>query len=269
MAAASRLELPVKPGLKRVFDYLAYTISGLAVAGGAIYGLQRLPQRQATVPAAAPVPLTAASGNSAASAPSPPDAQPAPAGNPDQATNDANDDTAEHAAFLRDQATFYALQKNCFDAADNNQNGDYPDLQASACNSYTQFAYAKGWDPGPLPAFGQPAPQQAPPADYSANEQADLSAAPQTVIQAPPQVIIVDQNFAGGRAIEGREHHLPAQSGGNSYTQPTRQIGPNYSPPPPQPQPPPQPPMQQQSPPPQVPHPEPHNRTPTASRPPR
>jgi hypothetical protein len=260
----------VKPGLKRALDFLAYTISGVAVAGGAIYGLQQLPQRPAAVPAAAsPVPAAAASSSSAAPEPSPPDAQPAPAGNPDQAIGDANGDTAEHAAFLRDQATFYALQKNCFDAADNNQNGDYPDLQASACNSYTQFAYAKGWDPGPLPAFGQPPQQQAPPADYSANGQADLSAAPQTVIQAPPQVIIVVQNFAGRRAIEEREHHLPAQSGGNSYTQPTRQIGPNYSLPPPQPQPPPQPPIQQQPPPPQVPHPEPHNRMPTTSRPPR
>ena len=265
MAAASCLELPVKPGLKRVFDYLAYTISGLAVAGGAIYGLQRLPQRQATAPAAIPAPVTAASGNSAVPEPSAPDAQLAPTGNSGQATGEANDDTAEHAAFLQDQASFYALQKNCFDAADNNQNGDYPDLQASACNRYTQFADARGWDPGPLPAYGQPAPQQAPPPDYSANAQADLSAAPQTVIQAQPQVIIIDQNVAGGRAIEGREHHLPAQSGGNSYSPPPRQIGPNYSLPPPQPQ----PPIQQQPTPPQVPHPEPRNRMPTASRPPR
>ena len=243
-AAANRLELRVRPGLKRVFDYFAYTISGLALVGGVTYGLQRLSQSPAAVPATAPaaqVPVAADSGSPTAAAASPPDRETNQAVSADTrlATNqssmsaadpgqtDANGETAEQAALFRDQATYYTLQRNCYEAANNNQNGDYPALQASACNRYAQFAYSRGWNTGTLPAYGQPAPQTAPIADSPVVAQPDLS--DQAQAQTQPQVIILNQNFVRERQGDGHRPH--DQFGGNN-SQPPRQSGPNYSLPP-------------------------------------
>ena len=237
----------MRPGLKRVFDYFAYTISGLALVGGVTYGLQRLSQSPAAARAAAPVaqvPVAAVSGGPTAAEASPQNqgtdqAVPADtrlatnqssmsAADPGQSgQTDANGETAEQAALFRDQATYYTLQKNCYEAANNNQNGDYPALQASACNRYAQFAYARGWNTGTLPAYGQPAPQTPPVADSPVVAQPDLSDQAQT--QTQPQVIILNQNFVRERQEDGHRPH-DQFSGNNS--QPPRQIGPNYTLPP-------------------------------------
>lgn len=246
-----QLELLVRPGLKRVLDYFAYAISGLALVGGVTYGLQHLPQRWSAAPVAAPAPSAAQastaadSSNAATAEASPPDqgadqASQAAAGlpvnqspasqDPTQAEPvDANGQTAEQAAFSRDQATYYALQRNCYEAANNNQNGEYPALQASACNRYAQFAYARGWSAGTLPAYGQAAQQAPAAADSAAAAQPDLSDQSQAQFQTPPQVIILDQSFNGNRQGDG--HRPYGQNGGNN-TQPPRQTGPNYSLPP-------------------------------------
>jgi len=169
----------VSPGLKRVIDYFAYAVSGVVLVTGATYGLQRLAQPKPAPPqpaaAASAIPPSTDSATSEAPAAEPdqavpPDARQAmnpTAEDADQAAQRAEQEAAaEQAAFARDQATYYALQKNCYEAANNNQSGEYPELQASACNRYAQFAYARNWDTGTLPAYGQPAPQ-APPAQDS------------------------------------------------------------------------------------------------------
>jgi len=51
-----------------------------------------------------------------------------------------------------DAETFERLQKNCYDAANNNRDGEYPALQQMACARYAQFAESKGWNAGQLPA---------------------------------------------------------------------------------------------------------------------
>lgn len=58
-----------------------------------------------------------------------------------------------------DADTFNALRRNCYDAARNNSQGQYPAMQQSACGSFASFARSKGWDTGPLPAYGTPSPQ--------------------------------------------------------------------------------------------------------------
>ncbi len=246
MAAAGRLELLVSPGLKRVIDYFAYAVSGVVLITGATYGLQRLVRPKPAAPqlaaAASAVPPSADSATSEAAEPdqtAPPDARQAmspTAEDADRAARRAEDEAAaEQAAFARDQATYYALQKNCYEAANNNQNGEYPELQASACNRYAQFAYARNWNTGTLPAYGQAAPQPPPAQDTSAEIQ------PEPAALLPPQVIILEQNYGRNRQGNGfgndYDHHRNEQSGGNKG-QGQRQIGPNYPLPHPQ-QPPP------------------------------
>ena len=245
MAAAGRLELLVSPGLKRVIDYFAYAVSGVVLVAGATYGLQRLAQPKPAPPqlaaAASAIPPSADSATSEAPAVEPDQAVPSDAHqamNPttegaDQAARQAEQEAAaEQAAFARDRATYYALQKNCYEAANNNQNGEYPELQATACNRYAQFAYARNWDTGTLPAYGQAAPQPPPPQDTSAAIQPEIAA-------PPPQVIILEQNYGPNRQGNGfgngYGYHRNEQSGGNRGQQ---QIGPNYPLPHPQ-QPPP------------------------------
>lgn len=245
MAAAGRLELLVSPGLKKVIDYFAYAVSGVVLVAGATYGLQRLAQSKPAPPqpatAASTIPPSADSATSEAPATEPdqavlPDARPAispTAEDADRAAQRAEQEAAaEQAAFARDQATYYALQKNCYEAANNNQNGEYPELQASACNRYAQFAYARNWDTGTLPAYGQPAPQAPAPQDTAAGVQPEPAA-------PPPQVIILEQNYGRDRQGNGfgNGYHHNEQSGGNKG-QGQRQIGPNYPLPHPQ-QPPP------------------------------
>ena len=244
MAAASRPELRVSPGLKRLFDYFAYAVTGLVLAGGTVYGLQSLQQPAATIPQAAPAAAVAAAPAS------PPPAVTAPAAAPAAVAANSGPAAGSQAApgpaagpysqpkdtpippvatvTTQDKATFFALQRNCYDAAANNQNGEYPALQAAACNRYTQFANERGWDPGTLPAYGQAAPQAPAPAEAAV-------AAQPAVQDQPPQVIILDQNYDRDRYGDGHRHHSHDQSGN---TQPQQQIGPNYALPHPQ-QPPP------------------------------
>jgi hypothetical protein len=248
MAAAGRLELLVSPGVKRGIDYFAYAVSGVALVAGATYGVQRLAQPKPAAPqVAAAVPAIPTTADSAAEAPptdadqASPDAQQTM--NPPQpsaeelnlaARRAEEQAAAEQAAFARDQATYYALQKNCYEAANNNQNGEYPELQATACNRYAQFAYARNWDTGTLPAYGQAAPQQ------PAQAPVDTTAEVQPEVAAPvPQVIILEQNYGRNRLGNGygNGYHRNELSGGNN-AQGQRQIGPNYPLPHPQ-QPPP------------------------------
>lgn len=229
-AATGRPEPPVNPTLKKVLDTIAYTVSGLVLAAGGYYGLQRLTKPAASPASNPPAPAAAMQQPvTPASQPAPPPPQapppdvPQPPRTPDA---DAAASAAEASAALqRDQSTFFALQKNCYDAAANNQYGEYPALQAAACNRYAQFANERGWDPGPLPAYGQQAAQ--PPAPV-----ADSAEAPQPLVEAQPQVIILQQDFERDRQ-HGHHHDQPAAG-----TPPQRQIGPNYPLPHPQ-QPPP------------------------------
>ncbi|MDB5973411.1 MAG: hypothetical protein JWR07_171 [Nevskia sp.] len=248
MAAAGRLELLVSPGLKRGIDYFAYAVSGVALVAGATYGLQRLAQPKPAAPqvaAAAPATSTPADATEApptdADQATSPDAQQAM--NPPQpsaeelnlaARRAEEQAAAEQAAFAQDQATYYALQKNCYEAANNNQNGEYPELQASACNRYAQFAYARNWDAGTLPAYGQAAPQQ------PVQAPVDTTAEIQPEVATPPQVIILEQNYGRNRLGNGygNGYHRNEQSGRNNV-QGQHQIGPNYPLPHPQQPPPP------------------------------
>ncbi|WP_029923270.1 hypothetical protein [Nevskia soli] len=250
MAAAGRLELLVSPGVKKGIDYVAYAVSGVALVAGATFGVQRLmrpkpaaPQVAAAAPAIPPpVDATEAPPTDADQATSP-DAQQA-MNSPQPSAEELNlaarraeeQAAAEQAAFARDQATYYALQKNCYEAANNNQNGEYPELQATACNRYAQFAHARNWDTGTLPAYGQAAPQQ------PAQAPADTTAEVQPEVAAPaPQVIILEQNYGryrpGSGYGNGYGYHRNEQSGHNN-AQGQHQIGPNYPLPHPQ-QPPP------------------------------
>ncbi len=229
------MELLVSPGLKRVIDYFAYAVSGVVLVAGATYGLQRLaqpkpaPPQPAATASAIPQPADSVTSEAPVTEPDqavPPDARQAmnpTAEDADQAARRAEQDAAaEQAAFARDQATYYALQKNCYEAANNNQNGEYPELQASACNRYAQFAYARNWDAGTLPAYGQAAPQAPlPQQDSSAEIQ------PEPAASAPPQVIILEQNYGRDRQGFGNGYRHNEQSGGNKG-QGQRQIGPNY-----------------------------------------
>ncbi|MDB5974354.1 MAG: hypothetical protein JWR07_1114 [Nevskia sp.] len=248
MAAAGRLELLVSPGLKRGIDYVAYAVSGVALVAGATYGLQRLVQPKSAAPlVAAAAPAIPTPADSAAAEESPtdadqasPDAQQA-MNPPQQSAEDLNlaarraeeQAAAEQAAFARDQATYYALQKNCYEAANNNQNGEYPELQASACNRYAQFAYARNWDTGTLPAYGQAVQQQAQaPVDTTAEVQPEVAA-------PPPQVIFLEQNYGRNRPGYGNDYgYRRNEQSGRNNVQGQRQIGPNYPLPHPQ-QPPP------------------------------
>ena len=247
MAAAGRLELLVSPGVKRGIDYFAYAVSGVALVAGATYGLQRLVQPKPAAPQVA---------TAAPAVPTPADATEVPPTDADQTSPDAQEAmnppqpsaeelnlaarraeeqaAAEQAAFARDQATYYALQKNCYEAANNNQNGEYPELQATACNRYAQFAYARNWDTGTLPAYGQAVPQQPMQAPV------DTTAEVQPAVAAPvPQVIILEQNYGRNRLGNGygNGYRRNEQSGHNNV-QGQHQIGPNYPLPHPQ-QPPP------------------------------
>ena len=217
----------MSPGLKRTFDYFSYTVTGLVVVAGAYYGIQRLsppPIQLAPLPPD-PVATPVAAAPPAAVPPAPAAPPPLPAPAPATAANSDENLAAATANTVsaQDKATFFALQKNCYDAAANNQDGEYPALQASACDRYAQFANQRGWNTGPLPAYGQAAPQAAAPV-----QQMD-AAVMQT--SAQPQVIILDQNFDRSRPLHGHRHD---QAAGAT----PQQIGPNYALPAPQ-QPPP------------------------------
>jgi hypothetical protein len=236
-------------GLKRALDLLTYTVSAAVLGGGAVYAVHRLraappppPAVAAAVPAPVPAPPPAATVSPppvetappAAAAPESPPASasaeaasaPAPAVPPPPSggvLTTAKGDTyvlpAPSSSAEQDRSTYLALQRNCYDAAANNQTGQYPALQAAACNRYVQFAYEHGWNPGSLPPYGQAQVASAAPA-YGAAQAGYPDDGSETVVY--------DAAIGGYRYIH-RSH---------ARTQAPHQIGPNYPLPPPQPQPP-------------------------------
>ena len=161
-------------------------------------------------------------------APEPPPAAPTPRINPPPAPPPppppAQPDPAAQAA-AQDQARFLSLQQECFRAAENNRNGEYPTFQAMACDRYAQFAAGHGWDPGTLPPYGQ---ATAPPPEPVAQEP--------PAIQDQTQVILLAPGYYGSDRGNGQRQHWPRQP--ETSGRPQQQIGPNFTPPPPQ-QPPP------------------------------
>jgi hypothetical protein len=208
--------------LKRILDILAYSISGLALAGGVVYGWRQLTKP----PELPPVPPLASIQPAPPPAAEIPPAAPAPAINPPPAPPPLPEqpDAAAQAA-AQDQARFLALQQDCYRAAENNRNGEYPTFQAMACDRYTQFAAGHGWDPGTLPPYGQAAP---PPPEPVAQEQPS--------IQDQSQLILLAPGYYGYDRGNGQRQRWPRQP--ETPGQPQQQIGPNYPLPPPQ-QPPP------------------------------
>jgi hypothetical protein len=199
--------------LKRVADILAYGVAAAALLGGVGYGWRQLtsPPPMPPVPplneAAArlpPIPEPAP----APPAPAPVQAEPGPRPTPDPAVAQA----------AEDRQVYQELRRNCYEAAANNSNGEYPGLQAAACDRYAQFAGQHGWTTGALPGYAQAAPPQQAVAEqpYSAGDQNGN----------PPQVV-----YLGPVYDAGLTHHRPPRQPQNDE-QPQGPIGPNYAPPP-------------------------------------
>jgi len=217
--------------MKRVLDSIAYSVTGLVVAAALVYGWRQLtapPPMPPVPPLAEPVappvqPGPVAAMQQTAVAPPATTVPPAPAAAP-------GPDVAPD-AHAQERARFYELQKGCYEAAANNRNGEYPSLQAMACDRYAQFAASRGWQPVTLPAYGQ-APSATPPPEEPA------AVAEPPVIQDQPQVILLAPDYYSG-GYGGGHHHRPQLPPADNG-RPQQQIGPNFTPPPPQ-QPPPVP----------------------------
>lgn len=216
---------PAESGLKRILDILAYSISGLALAGAVAYGWRQLTRP----PGLPPVPpLGSVQPAPPAAPPAPPAPLPVPSNPPPvppPSPSRLNEPAARAQAGAEDQARFLSLQQDCYRAAENNRNGDYPTFQAMACDRYAQFAAGHGWDPGTLPPYGQaatpppePVAQQQPPPQYQS------------------QVILLPPGYYGNDQGIGQRQHWPRRP--ETPSRPQQQIGPNYPLPPPQ-QPPP------------------------------
>jgi len=59
-----------------------------------------------------------------------------------------------------DLDVYYELRSTCYASARGNSDGQLPGLQQAACQRYSDFARAHGWDTGPLPAYAAPAPRE-------------------------------------------------------------------------------------------------------------
>jgi hypothetical protein len=218
--------------MKRVLDSIAYSVTGLVLAAALLYGWRQLtaPPPMPAVPplaeaAPAPPPPAPAAAAQPAATPPPPAAAQAPAAAP------AVEASAQD-AYAQDRARFDELQKGCYEAAANNRNGEYPSLQAMACDRYAQFAASRGWQPVTLPAYGQ-----APAAVAAAPEEPAPAEPPP--IQDQSQVILLAPGYYGGYG-SGFHRLRPPPPATDSNSRPQQQIGPNFAPPPPQ-QPPPVP----------------------------
>jgi len=211
-----------KDTVKRVLHSVAYGMTGLVLAAGAVYGWRQLtaPPPMPPVPplaetAAPPPPVATAAAVQQVLAPAPPASSPAPVA-------PAYADTAQD-VYAEDQARFYELQQACYQAAANNRNGEYPSFQAMACDRYAQFAASRGLEPGTLPAYGQAPDGPAEPVEQSAP-------------QDQSQVVLLAPDYYGGYG--NHHHHHRPQPLPDDNGRPQQQIGPNFTPPPPQAQPP-------------------------------
>lgn len=205
--------------MKKVLDILAYSIAGAALAGGVVYGWRQLTRP----PAIPPVPPLAEPATPPAV---PPVARASPPPQPPPPMQPASAPAAppplpqpDPVALQRaqDEQRFEELRRNCYEAADNNRNGDYPTLQAMACDRYAQFGAAHGWDTGELPPYGEPRTQPQSPPEALAQQPAPYPDQPQVI-------------FIGPGADATHHHHRPPPP--PDTAQPQGQIGPNYTPPP-------------------------------------
>ena len=194
------------------------------MAGGVVYGWRQLTRP----PELPPVPPLASIQPAAPPAEAPPPApgeasSPPPVPPPQQLPQAPPPDPAAQ-TLAQDQARFLSLQQDCYSAAASNQNGDYPTLQAMSCNRYTQFAAAHGWNPGPLPEYGQAAPKPQAAEPVAADQPAMVQDQSQGVLLAPGYY---DYGYNTGNDHRHRWPRQPQET-------PSRpqQIGPNYTPPP-------------------------------------
>ncbi len=251
-AAANRLELLVRPGLKRVFDYLAYAISGLALVGGVTYGLQHLPQRRAASPGgrARRIGRPGARGRGCQRLPlrlkhSPPgsgrgpgctgrhrsggeSACKLPGSRPGRAERREWRDGGAGGVCTRSGHLLRPAKKLLRSRRQQPERGvSRPaSLGLQPLCAIRLRAGLECRRPARLwPGRAQQAPAAA---DSAAAAQPDFSdqsqAQSQAQFQAPPQVIILNQGFNGNR--QGGGYRRQGQSGNS--TQPPRQIGPNY-----------------------------------------
>ncbi|MBV8063003.1 MAG: hypothetical protein JOY51_05370 [Nevskia sp.] len=209
--------------MKSTRELLGYGFAALVLGGGTAYGWHLL-VRPPPIPPVPPLTEPAALPTPVASVPAPEPVQAAavaPVSRPARQAAPAPDPVATPATtYAQDQAQFYELQNGCYTAAANNSNGQYPAFQAMACDRYARFAAEHGWDPGTLPAYGQPAaaaPQE--------------STAQRALPQDQARVLYVVPGVDYG---QGHRHRQARQDADGAQ----QQIGPNYPLPPPQ-QPPP------------------------------
>jgi len=197
--------------LKRASSILACGIVA-ALLGGVGYGWQQL----TSPPPMPPVPpLNEAASRLPPIAEAPP--PPAPVTLQWMPRPRPQPDPAVLAQAAEDRQVFQDLRRNCYDAAAYNSNGEYPGLQAAACDRYTQFADEHGWNTGALPGYAQPAPppQVVVEQPYSSWDQNSY----------PPQVVYLGPVYSAGVP------HRPPREPQNNEP-PQGQIGPNYTPPP-------------------------------------
>jgi hypothetical protein len=117
---------------------------------------------------------------------------------------------------VQDRQRFDELRRSCYQAADNNRNGEYPALQAMACDRYAQFAAAHGRDAGILPGYGLATPPQ--------------PAQPETAAVEPAPGVPQEYPYVIGPGYDAG--HQPRPRPPQEPGRPQGQIGPNYTPPP-------------------------------------
>lgn len=143
--------------VSRTVETLANGVVASVLVFGALYGLARLAESSA--PAASP----AADQPVAAARPAPPVATPAlPPREPQNVVRTASK-TYYLPAVPQAQAdlnVYYELRNTCYASARGNSDGELPGLQQAACQRYSDFARAHGWDTGALLAYAAPRPRE-------------------------------------------------------------------------------------------------------------
>jgi hypothetical protein len=142
--------------VSRIVETLAYGVAASILVFGSLYGLARIAESSAP---AAPPAVEPAAATPAAAVPMAP-APPAPA--PRNVLRAAGK-TYILPEVPQDQAdlnVYYALRNNCYASARNNSGGEFPGLQQAACQRYSDYARAHGWDAGALPGYAAPPPRE-------------------------------------------------------------------------------------------------------------
>lgn len=150
--------------MSRMVETLAYGMAATILVSGSLYALVYYAQMGAPPAASQAAPVAAAATPAARPMrPNPPVYASLPQLGPAPLENVVRTSTKTY--YLpsvnpaqADADTFNSLRRNCYDAARNNSQGQYPALQQAACDSFAAFARTKGWDTGPLPAYGIPSP---------------------------------------------------------------------------------------------------------------